>query len=129
MAFDLVRGTSLTDLEQRYQKQPTRAESEATGVPRLDLPGRMSLGPGISRFYNNTLICRSFSASTDWDDDVLDYFVVVVHQRSSWSPAQRASYTEQRYALAVELHDEARIDLNLYALVRARLRAQARIRT
>lgn len=130
MAFDLVRGTSLTDLEQRYQRQPTRADSEASGIQRFDLPsGRIALNPGISQFYNNTLICRSFSTTIDWDDDVLDYFVVVVHQRSSWSPAQKASYTEQRYALAIEMHDEARIDLDLYALVRARLRAQVRVRT
>ena len=130
MTFDLVRGTSLTDLEQRYQRQPSRHESEASGIPRLDLPsGRPPLIPRTSQFYNNTLICRSFSTSTDWDEDVLDYFVVVVHQRSSWSPAQKNSYTEQRYALAIEMYDEARIELDLYALVRARLRAQARVRT
>jgi hypothetical protein len=130
MAFDLVRGTSVTDLEQRYQRQPTRRESETSGIPRLDLPsGRPLLIPRTAQFYNNTLICRSFSTSTDWDEDVLDYFVVVVHQRSSWSPAQKSSYTEQRYALAIEMYDEARIELDLYALVRARLRAQARVRT
>jgi hypothetical protein len=129
MSFDLVRGTSEADLEQRYQRQPSRAESEASGIPRLDLPGRITLSPGISQFYNNTLICRTFRTATDWDEDVLDYFVVVVHQRSSWSPAQKNSYPVQRYSLAIEMHDEARTDLNLYALVRARLRAQARIRT
>jgi subtilisin family serine protease len=130
MAFDLVRGSSLTDLEQRYRKQPTRAEAETSGIPRLDLPrGRPALNPGISQFYNNTLICRSFSASTGWDEEVLDYFVVVVHQRSSWSTAQKASYAEQRYALAIEMYDEARNGLNLYALVRAQLRGQARVRT
>ena len=65
MTFDLVRGTSLTDLEQRYRQQPTRAQSEVSGVPRLDLPrGRTALSPGISQFYNNTLICRSFTTST-----------------------------------------------------------------
>jgi subtilisin family serine protease len=129
MSFDLVRGSSLTDLEERYRKQPTRSESEASGIPRLDLPsGRTALSPGISQFYNNTLICRTFSTATDWDEDVLDYFVVVVHQRSSWSTAQKASYSSQSYALAIEMYDEARTDLNLYALVKARLRGQVRVR-
>lgn len=130
MSFDLVRGSTLADLERRYQRQPTRAESEQSGAPRFDLPpGRIALDPGPSQFYNNTLICRSFSTPTSWDEDVLDYFVVVIHQRSSWSPAQKAKYQEQRYALAIEMYDEARLDLDLYALVRARLRAQARVRT
>jgi len=130
MSFDLVRGASLADLEQRYQRQPTRAEAETSGTPRLGLPtGRAPLIPGISQFYNNTLICRSFSTPTGWDEDVLDYFVVVVHQKSSWSPRQKASYAQQRYALVVEMYDEARMSLDLYALVRARLRAQVRVRT
>ena len=130
MTFDLVRGSSLKELEESYRRQPTRSESEKSGVPRFDLPaGRLALSPGVSQFYNNTLICRRFRTATDWDEDAQDYFVVVVHQRSSWSPAQKASYTEQRYALAVEMYDEVRADLNLYAMVRARLRGQARVRT
>ena len=129
MSFDLVRDITLGDLGRRYQRQLSRAESEASGIPRFDLPSdRPPLIPRTTLFYSNTLICRSFSTSTNWDEDVLDYYVVVVHQRSSWSPAQKASYTEQRYALAIEMYDEARIDLDLYALVRARLRGQARVR-
>lgn len=130
MTFDLVRGSSLRDLDKRYRRQPTRAQSDESGTPRFDLPaGRLTLSPGVTQFYNNTLICRRFRTATDWDEDVQDYFVVVVHQRSSWSPAQKASYTEQRYALAVEMYDEVRGDLDLYAMVRARLRGQARVRT
>jgi hypothetical protein len=129
MSFDLVRDITLTDLAQRYQRQPTRAKSEELGIPRFDLPSsRPTLIPGVSQFHNNTLICRSFRTSTDWDEEVLDYYVAVIHQRSSWSPAQKASYTEQRYALAIEMRDEARIGLDLYALVRSRLRAQVRVR-
>ncbi len=40
-----------------------------------------------------------------------------------------ADYVEQRFALAVELEDETRTDLDLYQLVRARLEARVRVRT
>jgi hypothetical protein len=130
MHFDLVRGSSLDEIDASYRRQPTRKEVKESGAVRYDLPaGRMQLLPTVSRFASNTLICRSFEARTGWDDEVLDYFVVVTHQRSSWSESQKKRYKEQRYALAVELYDQARLDLNLYALVRARLRGQLRIRT
>lgn len=130
MSVDLVRGSSLSNLTEAYCRQPTRAQSEELGIPRRGLPaGRGLLLPGTSKFSDNTLICRRFSSSTSWDEDVLDYFVIVTHQRSSWSPAQKRAYESQRYALAIEMSDEGRLEMNLYALVRARLLAQARVRT
>jgi hypothetical protein len=128
MSFDVVGGHSADDLEERYRRQPSRAAAEESGQERRDLPGRMGLRPGVTTFSSNTLICRTFQSATQWDEDVSDYFVVVTHQRSPWSEAQKKKYLEQRYALAVELHDEGRSDLDLYGIVRSQLQTRLRAR-
>lgn len=129
MSFDVVRGHSLSDVQSRYQRQPSRHQAEQEGLERRGYPeGRLALDPLDKWFHSGTLICRSFTHATDWDEDTTDYFVVVEHQRSPWTEAQRRAYPEQRYALAVELHDEGRADLDLYGLVRAQLRTELRVR-
>ena len=49
------------------------------------------------------------------------------HDQSPWSASQRKDYDTQRYALAVEIADETRSDIDLYALIRARLSQRLRV--
>ena len=130
MSFDLACGYSVDELVERYKRQPTQAQALNPDVSRLGLPdNRLSLLPNKARLLDNTLICRTYRKSTGWDEDIQDYSVVVTHQRSPWTEAQKKRYTEQRYALAIELSDEARADLDLYNLVRSQLQARIRVRS
>lgn len=128
MGFDLVRNRSLDDVARAYSAQPTRAERQAHGLPRLDLPGRRErpqLEPGSQPLASNTLVRRLYRGAWDPDDD--GYFVVVKHSARTWAGASEGDV--QSYALAVELSLEAQAQIDLYALVRARIRTRARLRS
>jgi hypothetical protein len=56
-------------------------------------------------------------------DDGDEYFLAVPHSRAPWSAL--SEYQTQKYGLAVEITDEGRVDLPLYDLVAAKLRARA----
>jgi hypothetical protein len=128
MGFDLVRNQSLEDVARAYAAQPTRAEQLARGLARIELPtgrDRPPLEPGSQALASNTLLRRVYRGVWDPDDD--GYFIVVKHGARAWSGA--AEGDTQRYALAVELSLDARAQIDLYALVRAQIRARARLRT
>lgn len=82
---------------------------------------------GLSQVDSNTLIRRDYNSGT-WDPDHRDYFLVIAHNQSRWTDAQRAGYPEQRYALAVEITEEGASNLNLYQAVQAQMRARVRTR-
>ncbi len=62
-----------------------------------------------------------------WDPEHRDYFLVVAHNQSRSTDAQRARYTEQNYALAVEIAEETPSNFDLYQAIRAQQRARARV--
>jgi hypothetical protein len=131
MSVELVRGLSLEEVQDVYSRQPSVNDAALDPtIIRRGLPGeehRPALHPGSSLVESNTLIRRDF-INGRWDPDHGDYFLIVAHNQSAWTSAQRASYPEQRYALAVEVAEETESDLDLYAAVRAQLRARLRLR-
>lgn len=131
MTVELVRGLTLEEVAATYERQPTVAQVEAdSSLVRLGLPRgsqRPDLEPGATAVAANTLIRREFIAG-QWDPEHLDYFIVVTHNQSPWTNAQRAAYDVQSYALAVEVADEAGSAVDLYASMRALLRPRLRVR-
>jgi len=130
MAVELVYGLSLTEVRAHYGQQPSQADTNANPtLTRLVLPDpdhRPELQPRVRRLLNNTLQRRDFDGG-NWRERHQDCFLVVTHDHTKSTPAQRRDYTRQDYALAVEMADETNIDLDLHAAVRQRL--QTRIRT
>lgn len=130
MMVDFVRGLSLQEVQDTYARQPTRAAAEADPtLVRRQLPDpehRPVMVPGVTVLESSTLIRREFINGA-WDVEHGDYFLVVTHNQSPWTSAQRGDYSEQRYALAVEIADQAGSSLDLYAAIRARLRGRARL--
>jgi hypothetical protein len=131
MSVDLVRGLSAQQIEEIYARQPTVAAAEQDpSIVRHPLPDdehRPSLRPGATVIGSNTLIRREFLNGT-WDPDHGEYFLIVTHNQSPWTSAQRSTYPEQTYALAVEIAEEGRSTLDLYAAVSLQLRGRVRIR-
>lgn len=130
MSVELVRGLSLQDVQDVYGRQPTVRDAVLDpAIVRRELPDddhRPPMYPGLTTIGSNTLIRREFLNGA-WDPDHGDYFLIVAHNQSAWTAAQRGRYTEQPYALAVEIAEETESALDLYAAVRARLRSRARL--
>lgn len=131
MAVELVRGITLAEVQEIYARQPgLAAVADDPSLVRLDLPDeehRPNMYPGATTIASNTLIRREF-LNGRWDPDHGDYFLIVTHNQSVWTTAQRNSYPNQTYALAVEIAEEGASTLDLYAAIRAQLRARARVR-
>jgi Subtilase family len=131
MTVELVRGLNYDQVVQHYERQPSTAEAEADPLlVKLDLPSgrlRPNLVPRARRIASNTLLRRDY-VDRSWDPDDEQYFLVVTHTLSPWTPRQRRAYSRQRYSIAVQLVERDRLDLDLHGLVRAQLRARARTR-
>jgi len=131
MSIEFVRGLSMQDVQAIYARQPSIAAAALD--PRLtrhalpDNDRRPIMSPGSTTVESNTLIRREF-LNGQWDPDDGDYFLIVAHNQSAWTAAQRKSYSEQPYALAVEIAEETESALDLYAAIRARLRGRVRVR-
>lgn len=129
MTVELVRGMDLDEVRRRYQIQPSVRAAEADPrLERLELPSgrrRPRLVPSVTSVKNNTLLCRTYLDGS-WDPDDEHYFLVVTHNLSPWTEAQKRSYSSQDYALAVMLVDEERLGLDLHNLVRNQLRTRVR---
>ena len=130
MAVELVRGLTFEEVSQHYQRQPSiRQAEDDPNVVRRELPPRSLrpwLAPGAQRLASSTLIRQDYVDQL-WDPDLENYFLVVTHTQSAWSPRQRRDYDEQRYALAVELAEHERNDLDVHNLVRAEIEDRARV--
>jgi hypothetical protein len=108
MTFELLRNVSDDDVRQRYERQGAK---------------RVRLRPGTQATNDSTLICRSVEPQTFDPDDGDAYYLAVSHVS-----AQEADGGDQRYALAVELVEHERLDIDLYAAVQAHARVRARVR-
>lgn len=117
MSFDLLRNVSPQEIAERYERQ---------GDERVDLFSdrrRLNLKPGATRTSNSTLqVRRVFHKQLDPDDGDV-YYLAVKHRPVPW-----ASGGQQSYAVVVEIVDEEREELDLYAEVQQRVRLPARVR-
>jgi hypothetical protein len=118
MTFDLLRNVSDDDVRQRYERQGAKRVSLYTGKRE-----KLDLRPGTQATNNSTLICRSVEPQTLDPDDGDAYYLAVSHVSAQWADAG-----DQRYALAVELVEHERLDIDLYAAVQAQARVRARVR-
>ena len=129
MRFDLLRAMELQDVLDVYQRQPPDVDD------RLDLPTNRTrvknLLPGSDRLNDSTLLVRRWRADHARSMEVDDgdtYFLAVTHTSAPWAEAMLDAYESQSYALVIELHDEGRVDLDLYTLVQEQVRLPARVR-
>lgn len=117
MSFDLLRNVTPEEITERYERQ---------GEERVDLwtdRRRLDLKPGATRTANSTLQVRTvFRRQLDPDDGDI-YYLAVKHRPAAW-----ASGGQQSYAVVVEIVDEARQDVDLYAEVLQRVALPARVR-
>ncbi|MFC0248205.1 S8 family serine peptidase [Citricoccus parietis] len=127
MRFDFLHRENMADIRKAYASQPTEAERRSTGTDLIKLPSGRTLEPPKSRMYTDTLVCRSYhSQSAGWDVDDENYYIVVSHDHSPWTESQKKKYTSQRFAIAVQLIDHERLDLDLYNHAAAELAVQVR---
>lgn len=120
ISFDLLRNVDPEEVRERYERQ---------GEARVDLYSdrrRLDLTPSARRTTNSTLQLRHFSPKLLNVDDGDTYYLVIKHQKAAWSQSG-----DQTYAIAVELAEEQRLDVDLYAEVQQQVqpRARARVRT
>ncbi len=117
MSFDLLRNVTPDAVRQRYGRQ---------GEGRLDLftdRRRLGLAPGSTRTANSTLQLRHFTPRELNPDDGDVYYLAIKHRPAPWARAGM-----QRYAVAVELVEEERLDVDLYAEVQQQVQVPARLR-
>ncbi|WP_152602355.1 S8 family peptidase, partial [Cryobacterium roopkundense] len=131
MKFDFVRNMTLTEVKRTWEQQPTVAEREGNPeLPYDEMPNenkRPRTIPGVNTLSSNTLIRRDISTNT-WREDDEHYFLVVSHDKSPWTASQLQEHPQQSYALAIELVDEGRPELDLHGLAQARLTSRTRQR-
>lgn len=122
MQADLYRAMDLDDLTGILERQDPED-------PRalIDDRRRPTLVPGVNAHKSSTLLLRTWQPRRLNVDDGDTYYVAVTHRSQTWA-RDREDYREQRYALAVTLEDEERVDLDLHALVRRQVRLPARLR-
>lgn len=116
LAADLVRNMDLGEIADIFGAQDA---DDSTPLPRNRR--RPDLAPGTNSFTKSTVLVREWLPKQLNVDDGDTYYVVVTHRMTSWADQLADAYTEQSYALAVELVDEGRVDLDLHELVRPRL--------
>jgi hypothetical protein len=117
MTFDLLRAVDIAQVREIYRRQDEDREA------MMNDRRRVGLDPGATRTRSSTLQVREWQPRLMNVDDGDTYYLVVTHRRATW-----ASDAEQNYAVAVELVDEGRVELDLYSLVQQRVEVPARAR-
>lgn len=117
MSFDLLRNVTPDEIRERYARQG------ATRVDLYDDRRRFDLRPGTRNTENSALQVRHASPRLLNPDDSDVYYLAVTHQKAPW-----AADGVQRYAVAVELVEEERVEVDLYAEVQQQVRVPARVR-
>ncbi|MCC8906410.1 S8 family serine peptidase [Curtobacterium sp. GD1] len=128
--IDFVRGHSLEEVVAMYERQPSMKAAEADPtLVRLELwpkKERPDLTPGKQQMQSNTLTVREyFRPEGGWYEEHEHYFLLLTHTHNPRTQEQRSKYPSQAFALAVELTDLGRPDLDVHALTAAKLRDQA----
>lgn len=127
MKFDLYRAIELEELVGIVQQQPVEG--------RRDLPTdrrRVSdrLVPSSEAVMRSTLQVRRWraaAATSLLEDDGDTYYLVVTHVSEPWASLAQPDYDTQAYAIAVELEDRSRQEINILERVQQRVdRTRAR---
>lgn len=124
--LDLFRNIEPDDLREVLGRQNPNG--------RVDLPNdrrRVKPQPGATLVSGSTLVVRRWAprwATSMNPDDGDTYYVALRHLKAPWADRLPEEYGSQRYALAVELWDRARVTLDLYNLVQLQVRVPARLR-
>lgn len=117
MSFDLLRNVDPSAIAERYERQ---------GKDRVELwedRHRLDLKPGSTRTGKGTLQVRRVFPKMLRVDDGDTYYLAVKHKPAAW-----AAEETQDYAVVVEIVDEERQQLDLYAEVQQRVRVRERVR-
>lgn len=130
MHFNFHQGITPSEIMEAYAAQPKKAERELQGIDAVKLPRAREMNPPRTHLSGETLICRSFAAKqSGWNEDDEHYNVVVSHDHSPWTRPQKDKYLSQKFALAIQLIDHDRLDIDLYAQAILELQAQVRGRS
>ena len=121
MQLDLYRNVDPDELAEILGRQDEDA------VDLIKDRRRVKLLPSVTQVRPSTLHVRRWSPQRLDVNDGDVYHLVVTHRTQVWA-RERFDYDRQRYALAVTLQDEARVDLDLYAQVTQQVRVPARVR-
>lgn len=129
MKVELVHGLDQNAIAEIYGPQPSwQARRADPSLERHALPprnNRYTLKPGPTRTLGSTVAVQQLRRATIPDEQ---HWLVITHQCEDWARSSRFGYDHQRYAVVVELMDEERPGLDLYAAARAELAARARLR-
>jgi len=122
MKVDLYRLFELDELVAIMERQPINGN-------RLSLPDDRrrikSLKPSSEAVLHSTLQVRRWQASAATSLDPNDgetYYLVVTHMKTPWAELAEPGYNRQGYALAVELEDRGRQQINILDRLRERIR-------
>lgn len=122
LTVDLVRNMRPSEIADTFGAQEA---DDSTPLPRNRR--RPDLAPGTNSFTKSTVLVREWLPKQLNVDDGDTYYVVVTHRSAPWAVQLAEPYTEQAYALAVELVDEGRIGLDLHGLIGLRLRVPTEV--
>ena len=130
LGIDFYRSMSLDDVAVIVRKQEGD-HKESLPEDRRRIADR--LRPGAQTSGASTLQVRRWhapSANSLLPDDGDTYFLVIKHFAQDWAKRLAEPYESQRYALAIELEDRTRVDVDLYTTLEAQVREleQARLR-
>ncbi|HKF82541.1 MAG TPA: S8 family peptidase [Solirubrobacterales bacterium] len=117
MSFDFLRNVEPDEIAARYARQ---------GADRVDLwtdRHRLKLKPGSTRTARSTLQVRRIFPRELRVDDGDTYYLAVKHKPAPWT-----SGGTQRYAVVVEIVDEERQQLDIYAEAKQQIQVRPRIR-
>lgn len=128
LVLDFYRAMTLEEVEEVVRKQPSDVKVDLPSDRRRVIE---KLGPGARTCGASTIQVRRWrapSANSLLPDDSDTYYLVVKHFSERWAGWLAEQYERQRYALAVQLEDQTRVDVDLYAIIEAQVREQARLR-
>ncbi len=128
LALDFYRAMTLDEVEAVVRKQEKGTKVALPGDRRRIAD---KLTPGPQTCGASTLQVRSWrapAANSLLPDDSDTYYLVVKQFGEAWAGRLTEPYETQRYALAVQLEDRTRVEVDLYATIEAQVRAQEQAR-
>src|SRR5262249_45512985 len=122
MQLDLYRAIDIDDLIDIVSRQ----DPDNPRPPIKDRRRVSRLKPGVDSYRSTTLQLRTWEARQLDLNDGETYLLAIMHRAQIW--ARGTEYQRQKYAVAVTVEDEARTDIDLFALVTQRVELPARVR-
>lgn len=125
---DLFRNMSFDEVAEVVRRQDPAARNP---LPTDRRRVQSRLKPGSTLLGGSTLQVRSWdapAANSLSEDDGDTYYVALSHAGEGWAERMADDYSSQSYALAVELWDRDRVEVDLYNLVQQRVEVPARVR-